>query len=70
MLSQSLAISCLVNPRAGKEAEWPRPMLAKVDTKRPVLVVGAGPAGMEAAGIAAERFLQRLQIANRYWVAR
>ena len=55
MLSQSLAISCLVNPRAGKEAEWPRPMLAKVDTKRPVLVVGAGPAGMEAAGVAAER---------------
>ena len=55
MLAQSLAISCLVNPRAGKEAEWPMPMLAKVDTKRPVLVVGAGPAGMEAAGIAAER---------------
>ncbi len=55
MLAQSLAISCLVNPRAGKEAEWPMPMLAKVDTKKPVLVVGAGPAGMEAAGIAAER---------------
>ncbi len=55
MLAQSLAITCLVNPRAGKEAEWPMPMLAKVDTKRPVLVVGAGPAGMEAAGIAAER---------------
>ena len=55
MLAQSLAISCLVNPRAGKEEEWPTPAVAKVDSKRPVLVVGAGPAGMEAAGIAAER---------------
>jgi len=59
MLAQSLAISCLTNPRAGKEADWPapalHPALNPAHSKKPVLVVGGGPAGMEAAGIAAER---------------
>lgn len=55
MLAQSLAISCLANPRAGKEADWPTPALHPANSKKPVLVVGGGPAGMEAAGIAAER---------------
>jgi 2,4-dienoyl-CoA reductase-like NADH-dependent reductase (Old Yellow Enzyme family)/thioredoxin reductase len=55
MLAQSLAISCLANPRAGMEADWPAPALHLAKSKKPVLVVGGGPAGMEAAGIAAER---------------
>jgi 2,4-dienoyl-CoA reductase (NADPH2) len=44
--------SCLVNPRAGHETE-----LVFVKTVRPkrVAVVGAGPAGLSAASVAAER---------------
>jgi len=53
-LAQSLAITCLSNPAAGREAEWsadPRP----APVRRRVLVVGGGPAGMEAAAIAVLR---------------
>ena len=48
-------ISCLINPSAGREFELggDRPPPA-VQPKR-VLVVGGGPAGMEAARVAAER---------------
>ncbi|HEV7268971.1 MAG TPA: FAD-dependent oxidoreductase [Falsiroseomonas sp.] len=53
-LAQSLAITCLANPRAGREAGWPEPPPAAA-TPRRVLVVGGGPAGMEAAAIAAHR---------------
>lgn len=42
---------CTVNPEAGRELEFDRPR----GTSRPVLVVGGGPAGMEAARVAAER---------------
>lgn len=52
-LAQSLAITCLTNPTAGREATWNGLAPAR-DSKR-VLVVGGGPAGMEAAGIAAAR---------------
>ncbi|MGQ0509123.1 MAG: FAD-dependent oxidoreductase [Betaproteobacteria bacterium] len=54
MLEKNLAITCMVNPAAGREAEWtqvPTPSPAK---KR-VVVIGAGPAGLEAAATAAER---------------
>jgi len=54
LLAQSLAITCLANPRAGREAEWPEPPPPAVARKR-VLVVGGGPAGMEAAALAARR---------------
>jgi 2,4-dienoyl-CoA reductase-like NADH-dependent reductase (Old Yellow Enzyme family) len=53
-LAQSLPITCLANPRAGREAEWPEPP-PPVPAPRSVLVVGGGPAGMEAATIAARR---------------
>lgn len=55
MLSLNLAISCLTNPRSGKEAQWPKPFLSKVDAPRRLLVVGGGPAGLEAASVAGER---------------
>jgi hypothetical protein len=53
-LAQSLAITCLANPRAGREAEWPEPPPPAARPRR-VLVVGGGPAGMEAAATAARR---------------
>ncbi|MBA5636620.1 NADPH-dependent 2,4-dienoyl-CoA reductase [Duganella sp. LX20W] len=43
--------SCLVNPRACHETEL---VYAKAATKRKVAVVGAGPAGLSAATVAAE----------------
>jgi NADPH-dependent glutamate synthase beta subunit-like oxidoreductase len=55
--SRDYWISCLINPSAGREFEWggdrfhPRGRRFRKD----VLVVGAGPAGLEAARVAAER---------------
>ncbi len=51
-LALSLPITCLANPAMGREGEWhdnPAP------TPKRILVVGGGPAGMEAAAIAARR---------------
>lgn len=45
---------CLHNPSTGREIEMPHE-IAPSDTKRRVVVVGAGPAGLEAARVAAER---------------
>ena len=44
--------SCLVNPRAGHETEFPR---GKAAASKRVAVVGGGPAGLSAATTAAER---------------
>jgi len=44
--------SCLVNPRACHETEL---VYAKTHTPRRIAVVGAGPAGLSAATVAAER---------------
>lgn len=45
-------VSCLVNPRAGRETEL---VLSPTRTRKTVAVVGAGPAGLAAATAAAER---------------
>lgn len=45
---------CLHNPATGRELEQPHE-IAAADTSRRVVVIGAGPAGMEAARVAAER---------------
>lgn len=44
--------TCLVNPRAGYETEL---VYTKAATPRRIAVVGAGPAGLSAATVAAER---------------
>ncbi len=46
-------ITCVYNPRTGRENIWPP--LEKAAQKRRVLVVGGGPAGLEAARVAAKR---------------
>ena len=53
--SRDFWISCLVNPSAGREFEWDGDRFNKTDTPKKILVVGGGPAGMEAARVAAER---------------
>ncbi len=55
--SRDYWISCLVNPATGREHRWGQePYLASLQQPRErVLVVGAGPAGLEAARVAAER---------------
>src|SRR5262249_9931543 len=48
-----IPIGCVQNPVIGREREWGS--LIPADTARRVLVVGGGPAGMEAARVLAER---------------
>lgn len=54
-LERNIALTCLVNPRAGRESQWKRPELDRAPRSREILVVGAGPAGLEAAAVAALR---------------
>jgi NADPH-dependent glutamate synthase beta subunit-like oxidoreductase len=48
-LHKDLALTCLTNPRMGLEQQWPEPVDARARSSRKVLVIGGGPAGMEAA---------------------
>lgn len=48
-------ISCLVNPSAGHEHLWGGDRFTPAARRKSVLVVGGGPAGLEAARVAAER---------------
>ncbi len=54
MLALNLAITCLTNPTAGREAQWPAPAQVSTAAPRRVLVIGGGPGGMEAAATSAE----------------
>lgn len=46
-------ITCLMNPTVGREREWPSEV-PKATKQLFVLVIGGGPAGLEAARVAAE----------------
>ena len=52
-ITLGLPITCIYNPVTGHEKIWADPGPAPV--KKKVVVVGGGPAGMEAARVAAER---------------
>ena len=51
--AQNAVVSCIHNPAAGHEADFP--VLPPATRQRRVLVIGGGPAGMEAARLAAMR---------------
>ena len=53
--SRDYWISCLINPSAGREFEWGGDRFTPAKTVKNVLIIGAGPAGLEAARAAAER---------------
>ena len=53
--SRDYWISCLVNPSAGREFEWGGDRFEKTTTPKQILIVGGGPAGLEAARVSAER---------------
>ncbi len=53
--SRDYWISCVVNPSAGREFEWGGDRFEPALVSKTVLVVGGGPAGLEAARAAAER---------------
>jgi 2,4-dienoyl-CoA reductase-like NADH-dependent reductase (Old Yellow Enzyme family) len=49
------AAFCLHNPATGREATLPQEIVASSGPRRKVVVVGGGPAGLEAARVAAHR---------------
>jgi len=51
---QGGAAYCIHNPATGRELTMPHE-IAKAAVKRKIVIVGAGPAGLEAARVAAER---------------
>jgi 2,4-dienoyl-CoA reductase (NADPH2) len=51
-MEQRFSVDCAVNPRAGKEREL---AVRPTPRRRRVAVIGAGPAGLEAARVAAQR---------------
>ena len=55
MVELSRPITCLMNPTAGLEQTWGEGSLVPAPVRKRVLVIGGGPAGLEAARVAAER---------------
>ncbi len=55
LLSPLRKVGCAVNAGAGFENRWGDDKLSPVETPKRLLVIGGGPAGMEAARVAARR---------------
>ena len=51
--AKGLSIGCIYNPVTGHERQWGQ--VRRVTRRKRVVVVGGGPAGMEAARVAAQR---------------
>jgi 2,4-dienoyl-CoA reductase-like NADH-dependent reductase (Old Yellow Enzyme family)/thioredoxin reductase len=49
-VTKQLPLTCLVNPAAGRERDF---VISKAEQAKKVVIVGAGPAGLEAARVAA-----------------
>ena len=54
-INQSKALGCIQNPRVGYESLGETQPLSSGSQKKKIIVVGAGPSGMEAARVAHER---------------
>jgi 2,4-dienoyl-CoA reductase-like NADH-dependent reductase (Old Yellow Enzyme family) len=48
-------VQCIYNPTVGREARWGAGTLVEASARRKALVIGAGPAGLEYARVAAAR---------------
>jgi 2,4-dienoyl-CoA reductase-like NADH-dependent reductase (Old Yellow Enzyme family)/thioredoxin reductase len=59
-------LRCTVNPLAGLDTEYPK--VPRADSKQKVVVVGGGPAGLEAAKVAAERGHQVVLFEKHGWL--
>jgi len=55
VLRQHIPIRCSINPTAGRELEYDYRKLKPAEKLKKVMVIGAGPGGMEAARVAALR---------------
>jgi 2,4-dienoyl-CoA reductase-like NADH-dependent reductase (Old Yellow Enzyme family) len=54
-LTQNLPVTCVTNPAVGREARLGKGTLRVASAAKRVVVVGGGPAGLEAAWVAAAR---------------
>lgn len=52
MFEEGYGTSCMINPFSGKEGDW---VIEKTDHVKKIAVIGAGPAGLQAAWVLAKR---------------
>lgn len=52
---QGIPLICTQNPTVGREQDWPPEEYEEADDPKGVVVVGAGPAGLEASRVLGER---------------
>ena len=50
-----MPLRCTFNPIAGRESRFPKGSVGKAEVKKNVAIIGAGPAGLEAAYITGQR---------------